>query len=66
MKTKDKQAFHNQTIDQLQSSLTTAIQELAQLQLDLKANQLKDLHAVAKKRRQIAFIKTLINQKQKK
>jgi ribosomal protein L29 len=64
MKTKDKQAYHNQTIDQLQAALLTAVQELAHLQLDLKAGQTKDLHSAAKKRHQIAFIKTLITQKQ--
>jgi len=64
MKTKDKQAYHNQTIDQLQAALIAAVQELAHLQLDLKAGQIKDLHSAAKKRRQIALIKTLITKKE--
>jgi large subunit ribosomal protein L29 len=62
MKKQDKQALKSKTIDQLQTELKTAVQELVNLRLELKTGQLKDLHSLAKKRRQIALIKTLITQ----
>ena len=64
MKSKDKQILKTKTLKELQNDLDKAIKELVELKLKLKTNKLKDLHSPAKKRHQIAIIKTLITQKQ--
>lgn len=64
MKSKDKQIIKTKTLIELRNDLEKAIKELVELKLKLQTNKLKDLHLPAKKRHQIAIIKTLITQKQ--
>ena len=64
MKSKDKQIIKTKTLFELRNDLEKSIEELVELKLKLQTNKLKDLHLPAKKRHQIAIIKTLITQKQ--
>jgi len=64
MKTKDKQSLHAKNITQLQADLVETQKNLAELQLKLKANQLKDTTQLKKTRHQLAVLKTIIHQKQ--
>jgi ribosomal protein L29 len=64
MKAKDKQLLHTKSITQLQADLVETQKNLAELQLKLKANQLKDTTQLKKTRHQLAVLKTIIHQKQ--
>lgn len=64
MKAKDKQLLHTKNITQLQADLVETQKNLAELQLKLKANQLKDTTQLKKTRHQLAVLKTIIHQKQ--
>lgn len=63
MKSKDKAQLHQSTVSQLQAKLGELETQLVETRLKLAADRIKDVHAPAKIRRQIAIIKTILTQK---
>ncbi len=66
MKKENIKELHQKTISELYQFLEKLSQELTQLNIDKSIGQLKDLHNVCKKRKEIAIVKTIIKEKEKK
>jgi ribosomal protein L29 len=59
-----KQNLVNNSLPELQLLLTKFKEEAFKSRMDLRSNKLKDVHAVYKKRKEIARIKTVIREKE--
>lgn len=64
MKRKDIQELHSKTIKELKESAKKLQKELVQLQTDLGAGKLKNVHQIKTKRRDLAKVKTIIREKE--
>ena len=60
MKKKELQDLFSKSVKELQKLLTNWTKEMLEMRLKLKAGKLKDVHAVKKKRQDIAKIRTII------
>lgn len=64
MKRKQIQELHQKETGELRKLLSQAQDELVKLRMDLEAKKIKDVHALAKKRDEIARIKTILKEKE--
>jgi len=64
MKTKDKQAIRAKTLEELKTFLKEAKDALYLLKLEMSQNKLKNLRSIFWKRKEIARIATIINEKE--
>lgn len=64
MKRKQIQELHQKETGELRKLLSQAQDELVKLRMDLEAKKIKDIHALAKKRGEIARIKTILKEKE--
>jgi ribosomal protein L29 len=64
MKKNDRQKLTVLKIEELEKKLMEERQGLLKLKMEKETGKLKDLHAYAKKRKDIARIRTLIGEKQ--
>ncbi len=64
MKLKDKQTFRVNALTKLKDLLEKAKNELFLLKLDKAQNKLKNTRSIFLKRKEIAFISTLIREKE--
>ncbi|OGV89207.1 50S ribosomal protein L29 [Microgenomates group bacterium RBG_19FT_COMBO_39_10] len=64
MKNKEKQELHQKTIVQLQKEIGKVEEKLAELRLELKAGKLKNFHQLMNQRHQLAFLKTILREKE--
>lgn len=65
MKKKQKEEFKIKDIKELKNLVTKVRESLLTLRLDKAQNKLKNQREIFMKRKEIAYILTLINQKQK-
>lgn len=63
MKKKDKQKLVELTPSELQKKLETELKMLMEIKMKKQTGKLKDLHEYAKKRKEIAVIKTILAQR---
>ncbi|MDO8621427.1 MAG: 50S ribosomal protein L29 [Candidatus Levybacteria bacterium] len=66
MKTKDKQALHTKTIEELKKLLQDLKSALFSLSLDKTQNKLKNTRSIYLKRKEIAQIATVLREKELK
>jgi len=66
MKKQEIKELHQKPLQDLKQFLEKLQQELIQLNVDKQAAKLKDVHTVYKKRKEIAVVKTMIMEKEKK
>lgn len=64
MKTKDRQAFHAKTLQELKTQLAQAKETLFLLKLDKSLGKLKNIRSIFWKRKEIAQISTIIRGKE--
>lgn len=64
MKTKDRQAFHAKTLQELKRELVQAKETLFLLKLDKSLGKLKNIRSIFWKRKEIAQISTIIRGKE--
>lgn len=64
MKRKQIQELHQKETGELRKLLSQAQDELVKLRMDLEAKKIKDVHALTKKRDEIARIKTILKEKE--
>lgn len=64
MKRKQIQELHQKETGELRKLLSQAQDELVKLRMDLEAKKIKDVHVLAKKRDEIARIKTILKEKE--
>ena len=60
MKKKEWQNLQNKPLKELKELLNSWTKEMLEMGLKLKTGKLKDVHAVGKKRKDVARIKTLL------
>ena len=63
MKTKEKLALHAKTLEELKTLLKEAKDALYLLKLEKSQNKLKNLRSIFWKRKEIAQVATIINEK---
>lgn len=63
MKTNDKKKLHSLKIEELERKLQEEQQKLVELRMQKAVGKMKDFHAYAKKRKDIAVIATIIRNK---
>ena len=63
MKKNQIEELRKKNLDQLEVQLEKSQQELVELRFKFSAGQIKDVKSVAKKKKEIAVIKTLISEK---
>lgn len=63
MKTKDMKALHAKTLEELKILLKEAKDALYLLKLEMSQNKLKNLRSIFWKRKEMAVIATIINEK---
>lgn len=66
MKKKDLNEIKTKSVDILKNNALDLKAEIASLRIDAGLGKLKNLHQVRAKRKNLAQIKTIINQKEKK
>lgn len=64
MKSKDKKTMSDKSINELQAQLKEARDELFSLRLDKAQNKLKNTRSLFLKRKEIAYVLTLIREKE--
>ena len=64
MKSKDKKALHDKTVDELHQMLKEAKVALFDFNLDRQQNKLKNTKAVFQKRKEIAQLLTVMKEKE--
>lgn len=65
MKVNDRKELHSKTVEELEKLLEEAYNTLSQLKLDNEQNKLKNTRSMTNTRKEIAVMKTLINEKAK-
>lgn len=63
MKKKDLTEIKSKTISQLLKSVADLKKEMVGLKIDMSLGKTKNVHEISKKKRNIAQIKTILNQK---
>ena len=66
MKKQEIKELHQKPLQDLKQLLEKLQGELIQLNVDKSTGRLKDLHAVYKKRKEIAVVKTIIMEKERR
>jgi len=64
MKTKDKQGLHSKTLEELKLLLKETKDALYLLKIEMSQNKLKNLRSIFWKRKEMAIIATIINEKE--
>lgn len=64
MKGNDKKTLHTKTVSELASLLRQKREQLAKTRMELSMNKIKNVHAAAVIRRDIAIIETVMKEKE--
>jgi len=64
MKTKEKLALHSKTLEELKTLFREAKDAIYLLKLEMSQNKLKNLRSIFWKRKEMAVIATIINEKE--
>lgn len=64
MKTKQKKELHTKTVDELKIMVKDLSKDLYRLQLDHKEGKLKDTRSLYQKRKTIAVVQTIVQEKE--
>jgi ribosomal protein L29 len=65
MKLNDKKELHSKTVEELEKLLKESYNTFSQLKLDNEQNKLKNTRSMTITRKEIAVMKTLLNEKLK-